>query len=76
MKSKGVVYIIGRGNIVLTNKENDNPLHINDKVKISNNIFEVIGIEHMEYSSKMGLILKPNPLVKEVVKEGDEIIKI
>ena len=74
MKVENIVYVIGRGNIVLTKKEKDNPVHINDKLKISDNIFEITGIEHSEYIKTMGLILRPNQLVKEVVKIGDEII--
>ena len=71
-----IYYVIGRGNIIITEKEDDNPLHINDKLKISDNIFEVVGIEHTQYSKKIGLILRPNLLVKEVIKIGDNIIKL
>ena len=76
MKVNNIVYVIGRGNIIVTKKEQDNPIHINDKLKISDHIFEVIGIEHSEYSKEMGLILRPNPLVKEIVKIEDNIIKL
>ena len=69
-----IVYVIGRGNIVVTQKEKNNPVHINDKIKISDNIFEITGIEHSEYMRMMGLILRPNPLVKEAVKIRDKII--
>ena len=69
-----IVYVIGRGNIVVTQKEKNNPVHINDKIKISDNIFEITGIEHSEYMKMMGLILRPNPLVKEAVKIEDKII--
>ena len=67
-----IVYVIGRGNIVITKKEKDNPVHINDKLKISDNIFEITGIEHSEHIKMMGLILRPNPLVKEI-NIGDDI---
>lgn len=72
MQVEDKVYIIGRGNIVITQKEKDNPVHINDKLKISGNIFEITGIEHSEYIKSMGLILRPNPLVKEI-NIGDDI---
>lgn len=76
MNVEDIVYVIGRGNIVVTQKEKNNPVHINDKLKISGNIFEITGIEHAEYIKTMGLILRPNPLVKEIVKIGDNIIKL
>ena len=68
-----IYYVTGRGNIVITEKEEDNPIHINDKLKISDNVFEVVGIEQTQYSKVIGLILRPNDIVKEIIKKGDKI---
>ena len=61
------VYITGRGWIICT-RYDGKTLHINDKITINNILFEVIGIEAMRYNinSPIGLILRPNNLVKDI----------
>ena len=76
MKVEDMVYVIERGNIIVTDLEDNIPLHINDKLKISDNGFEITGIEMASHSKRIGLILRPNPTVKEAVKIKDDIIKL
>lgn len=77
MKVENIVYVIGRGNIVCSHLETNEVIHIKDNIKINDNIFDITGIEMWEHSKDIGLILKPNDLVKEKVNINDtiEIVK-
>lgn len=73
MKVENIVYVIGRGNIVCSHLDTDKAIHIKDNIKINDNIFDITGIEMWEHSKNIGLILKPNDLVKEKVNINDKI---
>lgn len=68
-----IVYVIGKGNIVCSTLGNEDIIHMKDNIKINDNIFDIVGTEISEYSKHIGLILRPNNLVKEFVNIGDEI---
>ncbi len=69
------VYVIGRGNIVIVDDIRDVHLHINDKVKVRDLQFEVVGVEFAEHIKQGGLILRPNDKVEEI-KINDKIEKV
>lgn len=73
MKVEDIVYIIGRGNIVCSTLGNNDVIKMKDKIKINNNIFDITGIEMWEHSKHIGLILRPNNLIKEIININDEI---
>ena len=73
MKVEDIVYVIGRGNIVCSTLGNDDVIRITDKIRINDNIFDIIGIEMWEHSKHIGLILRPNNLIKEIININDEI---
>ena len=76
MKVEDKVYVIGRGNIICSTLEDNDVIRKSDKIKINNNIFDIVGIEIWSYSKHIGLILKPNNLVEEVnINDEIEIIK-
>jgi len=68
-----IVYVIGRGNIICSVLGDNDIIHINDNIKIKNHIFDITGIEMWEHSKNIGIILKPNNLIQELVNIGDEI---
>lgn len=76
MKVEDKVYVIGRGNIICSTLGDNDVIRKSDKIKINNNIFDIIGIEMWSYSKHIGLILRPNNLVEEVnINDEIEIIK-
>jgi len=73
MKVEDIVYVIGRGNIVCSTLGNDDVIRITDKIRINDNIFDITGIEMWEHSKHIGLILRPNNLIKEIININDKI---
>lgn len=76
MKVEDKVYVIGRGNIICSTLGDNDVIRKSDKIKINNNIFDIVGIEMLAYSKHIGLIFRPNNLVEEVnINDEIEIIK-
>lgn len=76
MKVEDKVYVIGRGNIICSTLGDNDVIRKSDKIKINNNIFDIVGIEMLAYSKHIGLIFRPNNLVEEVnINDEIEILK-
>lgn len=76
MKVEDKVYVIGRGNIICSTLGDNDVIRKSYKIKINNNIFDIVGTEMWSYSKHIGLILRPNNLVEEVnINDEIEIIK-